>query len=305
MSHRILTGTASWTDPTLLACGRFYPPDARDAASRLRFYASRFRMVEADAGFYALPDPTLTHTWTQRTPPGFVFNIKAFRLFTGHATPVAALPREMRRDLALDDAPRDAVLYDNQIPDDWMRELWQRQLIALEPLRQSGQFGALHLQFAPWVRRDARGRARVQAAVRHASDVLTSVEFRHRSWFDGAAACRDTLAFERELGVVHTVVDAPQGFDNTVPDIWEASHDALALVRLHGRNSAAWNNRAGASSSRFQYEYSPEEIADLARRIAELSRRTRQTHVVLNTNYQDQGMTNAANLNRALALQPV
>ncbi|OZI32941.1 hypothetical protein CEG14_18875 [Bordetella genomosp. 1] len=302
MSARILTGTASWTDPTLLACGRFYPPEARDAASRLRFYASRFGLVEADASFYALADPAVSHTWTQRTPPGFVFNMKAFRLFTGHATPAAALPRDMRRDLGLDDAPDSAVLYDNQVPPEWLAEIWNRQLMALEPLRQADRLGALHLQFAPWVRRDARGMARVRAAIRHAREVPTTVEFRHRSWFDGAHATRETLAFERDLGVVHTVVDAPQGFDNTVPAVWETTSDALALVRLHGRNAASWNTRAGASSSRFQYEYTPEEIADLARRIAALAERSGQTHVVLNTNYQDQGVTNAANLNRALGL---
>ena len=39
MTDNILVGTASWTDKTLLACGRFYPPEANTPEARLRFYA--------------------------------------------------------------------------------------------------------------------------------------------------------------------------------------------------------------------------------------------------------------------------
>ena len=112
------------------------------------------------------------------------------------------------------------------------------------------------------------------------------------------AAALETLL--RALGMAHTVVDSPQGFANTVPPVWEASRDDLSLVRLHGRNAAAWNNRHGASSSRFTYEYSQDELAELAHRIRDLARRTRDTHVILNTNYEDQGMRNAQALVRAL-----
>lgn len=46
-------GTASWTDPTLSEL--FYPPSARSAEERLRFYAEQFNTVEVDSTFYALP----------------------------------------------------------------------------------------------------------------------------------------------------------------------------------------------------------------------------------------------------------
>ncbi|CPI19583.1 Protein of uncharacterised function DUF72 [Bordetella pertussis] len=100
---------------------------------------------------------------------------------------------------------------------------------------------------------------------------------------------------------MHTVVDSPQGFANSVPPVWARTHPELALVRLHGRNAGAWNNRAAASSSRFQYEYSPQELAELAERVRRLAERARQTHAVFNTNYEDQGMRNAAGLAAALA----
>ncbi|CFP19764.1 Protein of uncharacterised function DUF72 [Bordetella pertussis] len=64
---------------------------------------------------------------------------------------------------------------------------------------------------------------------------------------------------------------------------------------------AGSTDRAAASSSRFQYEYSPQELAELAERVRRLAERARQTHAVFNTNYEDQGMRNAAGLAAALA----
>jgi len=293
----ILTGTASWTDPTLLACGRFYPPDVRDAQSRLRHYASRFDTVEVDASYYALPDPHTAYLWTCRTPPGFVFNLKAFRAFTGHRIPLEALPADMRRDWP--EAP--SALYDTQLPESWRDELWRRFLLAVEPLRMADKLGAVHCQFPSWVRRDARGIARLRDCARRLEGLPMAAEFRHRSWFDGPAATRSTLALQRELGVAHTVVDAPQGMDDTVPAIWACTQPALAVVRLHGRNAAAWRAGGHASSSRFQYEYTSEELAELATRIQRLARQARRTQALFNTNYEDQGMRNAAGLAAALA----
>lgn len=127
-----------------------------------------------------------------------------------------------------------------------------------------------------------------------------AVEFRHRSWFMNAGATAWTLDWLREASMVHTIVDAPQGFDNTVPAVWASTHPDLAVIRLHGRNAAAWNDRSGSSSGRFQYEYSNEEIADLSGRLKGLAEQVRSTHVVLNTNYQDQGVRNAAAFTAAL-----
>lgn len=295
---RLLSGTASWTDPTLLACGRFYPPEVRSAEARLRFYASRFPMAEVDSSYYAMPTAENAYLWAQRTPDDFVFNIKAFRLFTGHQTPLSALPADIRRELP--DWP-EPVIYHDRMPADLRDELWRRYQLALEPLRMAGKLGAVHFQFPPWIRRDARGRARVADCARRMEEHLVSMEFRHRSWFDSPAATADTLAFERDLGVVHTVVDSPQGFDNTVPAVWECTHPELTLLRLHGRNTATWNVSGAASSGRFQYEYSEQELAELAERFSRLAAQSAQAHAVFNTNFEDQGMRNAAAFAAALA----
>lgn len=298
----ILTGTASWTDPTLLACGRFYPPHVRTPEARLRYYASQFKLVEVDATYYRLPNGQTAHLWDTRTPDDFVFHAKAFRLFTGHPSPRRALPTDIQRELIDDpnDASSDPMVFYHQLPTDLQDELWRRFLIALEPLRMAGKLAAVHFQFAPWVRRNARGVAWLRECARHMQEHVMAVEFRHRSWFETPAASAWTLALEREARMVHTVVDAPQGFDNTVPAVWESTHPELAVLRLHGRNVAAWNTTTDASSGRFQYEYSPAELAELAQRLKRLAEQVRHAHAVLNTNYQDQGMRNATGLAAAL-----
>ena len=46
----IRVGTASWTDRTMTARGVFYPDGVSTPEARLRYYASRLPMVEADIG---------------------------------------------------------------------------------------------------------------------------------------------------------------------------------------------------------------------------------------------------------------
>jgi uncharacterized protein YecE (DUF72 family) len=120
-----------------------------------------------------------------------------------------------------------------------------------------------------------------------------SVEFRNRIWFDGAHTM-STLAFERELGVVHTVVDAPPGFGNSVPAVWRATNDRFALVRLHGRNATSWGiTNSTASSDRFNYDYPDSELQDLVEPIRHLAHGVLETHVLFNNNMEDQGQRNA------------
>jgi uncharacterized protein YecE (DUF72 family) len=46
-----------------------------------------------------MPAPQVAQLWAGRTPPGFKFNVKAFRLFTGHQTSPAASPKDIATTL--------------------------------------------------------------------------------------------------------------------------------------------------------------------------------------------------------------
>lgn len=289
----ILVGTASWTDKTLIASGRFYPAKATSAEARLRYYASQFPLVEVDSSYYAMPAAATSQLWAERTPTGFVMNVKAFRLFTGHQTSPRVLPKDIREALGCPDA---GMLYYKDTPAEIRAELWRRFHQALVPLAASARLGLVHFQFPPWLVRNREGHAHVEHCAQAMDGYDLSVEFRHRSWFDGERAAR-TLAFERELGVAHTVVDGPQGFHNSVPALWQATHARYALVRLHGRNAQTWNIRGQtAASDRFNYDYAHDELAELAPRIRRLAESVGAVHVVFNNNMEDQGQRNARSL---------
>jgi uncharacterized protein YecE (DUF72 family) len=303
----ILVGTASWSSKTLVDSLRFYPPGVTSAEARLRYYAARFPLVEVDSSYYAMPAPATAQLWAERTPDGFVMNVKSFRLFTGHQTAPKVLPKDIRAALPAALAAKKFV-YVRELPAELVDECWRRFVEALRPLQRAGRLGMVHFQFPPWVLRNAAGYALVRGCVERiaaAEGHMVGVEFRHASWFAGAPAVASTLAFERELGVVHTVVDGPQGFSNSVPALWETTHPAIALLRLHGRNTQTWNIKgASDSSERFNYDYSPAELAALAVAVKRLAARARSTHVVFNNNMEDQGQRNAASFTELLRALP-
>ena len=290
----VLVGTASWTDKTLIACGRFYPPGAKTAEGRLRYYASQFPIVEVDSSYYAMPAPATSQLWAERTPEGFVMNVKAFRLFTGHQTEPHVLHKDLQLAMGGSLPPR---FFYRDLPSELIDELWKRFRECLLPLQAAGRLGLVHFQFPPWVVAGAPGRAQIEHCVERMSGFDLGVEFRHGTWFEGAAQQRETLRLLRELGVAHTVVDGPQGFSNSVPALWEATHPRYALLRLHGRNSATWNVKGQTSASdRFNYDYPEGELRRMVHRIQQLALTAMQTHVIFNNNMEDQGQRNARSL---------
>jgi len=292
----ILVGTASWTDKTLIASGRFYPKQSMSAEARLRFYASQFPLVEVDSSYYAMPAPATAQLWAERTPEGFVMNVKAFRLFTGHQTSPTVLHRDLQ---AATKWPRS--FYYRDVSSDLLDELWRRFHEALAPLAAAGRLGLVHFQFPPWLMCNREGHDHVRVCVERMAGFTVSVEFRHQSWF-AQRHLASTLAFERELGVVHTVVDGPQGFANSVPAVWEATHPGWSLARLHGRNRDTWNIQGATSASdRFNYDYGEAELGELAPSLRRLATRTQHTHVIFNNNMEDQGQRNARALIALLA----
>ncbi|HYE38793.1 MAG TPA: DUF72 domain-containing protein, partial [Ramlibacter sp.] len=220
----------------------------------------------------------------------FTFNVKAFRLFTGHQTPATALHRDIQRALGPDVA---RTLYYADLPPELRDELWRRFIEALAPLRSAGKLGAVHFQFAPWLLRDRASMAHVEHCAEKMAGHVVAAEFRQGTWFHGESL-EKTLDWERSLGLVHTVVDSPQGFANCVPCVWDVTNPRLAIVRLHGRNKETWNKKGlAASSARFDYQYSHDELAAMLPEVRHLATQAQAVHVVFNTNNEDQGQVGA------------
>ena len=131
----IYYGTSSWTDRTLLDSKAFYPPDARKPEDRLRYYAERFPLVEVDSSFYALPSERNAELWAERTPAGFVFNVKAFGLMTqprGRTT--KSLPQNVREMLPDGRGSRRRACTPRDLPPAAMDLVWEMFGSALAPL---------------------------------------------------------------------------------------------------------------------------------------------------------------------------
>ena len=297
----VLVGTASWADKSLVDSGKFYPPDVTSPEARLRYYASQFPLVEVDSSYYAIPLPATAQQWAERTPDHFTFNVKAFRLFTGHQTQPRVFPKDIQEALG---APLNENLYYRDVPQEIQQEIWGRFFQALEPLHAAGKLGAVHFQFAPWVTSGGQARQLVEHCVQVMGKTPMALEFRNASWWNERNR-ESTLAFEREHGLVNVVVDGPQGAGNSVPPVWEVTSPRLAIVRMHGRNHATWNLKGlKAASDRFNYDYAETELAEIAARVADLSQAVPMVHAVMNNNYEDQGQRNAKTLAALLAAAP-
>jgi uncharacterized protein YecE (DUF72 family) len=176
-------------------------------------------VVEVDSSYYALPTARNAQLWAQRTPQGFVFDVKAFRLFTGHHTPPEAFPKDIREAVGPTDKKN---LYYQDLPEEITAEMWRRFVTALVPLKQAEKLGAIVLQFPPWFVFRRASLERILNCVRHLAGYKVAVEFRNRTWFDEKHR-PDVLAFVREHDLVHVVVDEPQGFSSSIPAVWEVT----------------------------------------------------------------------------------
>jgi len=286
----ILVGNCSWTDPTLIACGRFYPPGTGSAESRLRFYATQFPLVEVDSTYYAPPSERNSRLWVERTPDDFIFDVKAFALLTGHGARPDRLPPALRAELAPGAAAkRNAYLRD--VSPRGVDLLWEIHREALAPLAEAGRLGAVLFQFPPWFHVGDESRVHLAAIRDRLPGFTIAVEFRGGGWMTNETAA-GTLAFLEANDLSYVSVDEPQGFPSSTPPVAEATGD-LAVVRFHGRNRDTWDARTAAASDRFNYLYDEAELRDWVPRVRHLARRATSVHVLFNNNYEDYGVRNA------------
>ena len=283
----IKIGATSWAERTLVASG-WYPPEAHTAEARLRYYASRFPVAENDSAYYAIPEDT--QLWVDRTPPGFTMNIKAHALLTGHYSDPRRLPLDIRKQLPGHLLERNRV-YPRDLGEPVMDEIGARFREALRPLYASGRLGVVLFQFPMWfpISRDhKRTLARIR---RRWEPYRVAVEFRNQTWMSPRNR-EETIETLRELGLVYTCVDEPQGFVSSVPPILVATAD-VALVRMHGRNAARWRHGADTAAELFEYLYSIGELHEWVPRIQRLAEQAAEVHLLFNNCHGDYAVRNA------------
>jgi len=300
----IRVGTASWTDPTLLQRGVFYPDGVSTPEDRLRYYTSCFPLVEVDATYYVPPTRAMTAAWAARSPDDFVFDIKAYALMTGHAAETKRMPDWLRRQLPRTLAS-DARVFAKDLPVPVVDDLWQRFAGALSPLQDANKLGPVLLQYPRWFSPSRASADSLRAARERLGSLRAAVEFRNPDWVTGRIAER-TFALLQELDLTYVIVDAPPGTRSSMPPVARVTTPDLSVVRLHGRRSAAWEATNQVVSERYRYLYDRPELEDWSVRIARLTARMRASgsfpdmaharqgvHVVFNNCHANYGTTNA------------
>jgi uncharacterized protein YecE (DUF72 family) len=281
MAATVRIGTCSWADEGLVK--HWYPRGVSSAEARLRYYAERFDVVEVDSPFYRLPSPETAAKWAERTPPDFVFHVKASAAMTGHEeAELEAAFREFRD--------------------------------AFQPLEASGKMRGVLLQYHPRVKKSPEALEELTRVRGLLEPLVALVEFRHRSWV-AEDELPDTLRFLERHGLAFVSVDSPPTrATNVVPTIAAVTHP-VAYVRFHGRNWRTWNIRnAKSSAERFDHMYSEEELAEWIEPMERLAGEAEEVYALMNNNRDDfaprsarilRGLLDEAGIPATGAVEPV
>jgi len=301
----IVVGICAWADPALIEDGSFYPRKSMTAEARLRFYADVFDVVEVNSSYYAIPDVRNVARWVERTPPGFVFHVKAFAPMTGHRARLEALPAEMRALLPA--APRVTPRGEVEaaiLPPEAVDAAFVLFRAAVRPLAEAGKLGYVLFQFAPWVHYGTAQLDDLAGLRARLPGCALAVEFRHRSWFPEHA--EETLRALREFGLAHVIVDAP-ATANAVPRV-VAVTAPTAVLRLHGRNAGGWlrqlRGEKPAVREKYDYLYSETELRALVPEVEALTDDAERVFISFNNNNRAYPVQNALMMRRLLG-QPV
>ncbi len=289
-----MVGTASWTDPTLVRTDLFYPRSIKTAEERLRFYASQFNTVEVDSSYYTLLAENTARVWAERTPPGFMFNIKAFAMLTQHPAEVQRLPGALKQLLS-DSERKERRL--GRPSAEVLNLAFDMFWSSLAPLKEAGKLGMLLFQFPPYFTPKSANFDYIASLRERLPQAELAIEFRHPGWVEEQAPRRQTMEFLRRHGLCYVSVDCPAG-PSIMPTFFAATSDQL-YARFHGRNRDNWFKKGVTAAERFKYLYAERELQQSAEKIRRVA--VKRAYVIFNNCYSNFGVMNAATMAQILA----
>src|SRR5512132_3076041 len=290
----IVVGTSSWADPGFV---EYWYPKGLPAKERLRFYTERFEAVELNSSFYAIPATSTVEGWAKVTPKGFCIDVKLHRLLSHHAAQLKELPADLRDEAETTDRGR--VKLDPGLQDEMVR----RTAEAMKPLADAGKLGSYLLQLTPAFDPRRNELDELAPIIEGLAPVPVAVEFRRRSWaspkrFEGVL---DWLSAHE---AVFVCVDTPPGDHVPIfPPIDAVTNDSLAYMRCHGRNTEGYLHGRSVAE-RFDYDYSKEELEEIAGRAGALDAEAEQVHVMFNNNARELAPKAARGLRTILGQDP-
>jgi uncharacterized protein YecE (DUF72 family) len=271
----IRVGTAGWSYADWK--GIVYPARAPAGFDPLAFHASLFDTNEINSTFYRIPAVRSTRDWARRVAHNrrFAFTAKLFRGFTHERT--AGSPEE------------------------------KEFLEAMKPLAGEGRLAEVLVQFPVSFRNIAENRSLLASVLERFEALPLAAEFRHSSWDR-----EDALQILRSHDAVFVNIDQPWIGDN----LRTTDHAApgRAYHRFHGRNAAKWFGPNTSNEERYDYLYTPEQMAKAAGRLTRSAESaasleagsprgaagTAGVTAILNNHFRGQAVANAIQLQHLL-----
>jgi uncharacterized protein YecE (DUF72 family) len=244
--------------------GTVYPPHG-SRFDHLAYLSSFFNTIEINSPFYRIPPPTHSKSWTRRVSsnPDFKFTTKVFRGFTHEEAQLGGEEIKAFRNY-------------------------------LDPLVDADRLGAVLLQY-PWsFKNTPESLEKLEKLFRAFDGYPLALEVRHGSFQN-----EEFVRFLEDHNVAWVNVDQPLFHESVKPA--EITTGPLAYVRLHGRNYEKWFAH-NETWERYNYLYSPEELAPWVERIRGMAR-GKEAYVITNNHFRGQAIVNAVDLQLALGQQ--
>ena len=291
---RILVGTSSWADPGFV---EDWYPRGLPARDRLAWYAERFEAVEVNSSFYAVPEERTVRRWVEQTPDDFVFDYKLHRLLSRHSAPLDSLPPSLRESART--TSRGRVVLRPELEQAMVEET----LAAIAPLEEAGKFGAFLLQLTPAFAPKDHKLDELSGLLKALAPRPVAVELRHRAWVHGERA-HETFDFLSDHDAAFVGVDAPPGDHLTImPPVDAVTNPKLAYMRAHGRNTEGYLTGRSVAE-RFGWEYTGDELEEIAGRARSLAEQADVVHVQFNNNRSANAPTSAREVRQKLGQDP-
>ncbi|MGH7419159.1 MAG: DUF72 domain-containing protein, partial [Candidatus Rokuibacteriota bacterium] len=122
MTTEYRVGLCAWQDKSMIQEGSFYPIKSMKAEDRLWWYSRFFDAVEVNSTFYAPLSAQNGVLWVKRTPPGFLFSVKAYALLTGHHLDAGRLPPSLQEMVPARARPNARGQWENAVFGEGARE---------------------------------------------------------------------------------------------------------------------------------------------------------------------------------------
>jgi uncharacterized protein YecE (DUF72 family) len=242
--------------------GPFYPPKIK-ASEMLGYYAREFSAVEIDSSYYGVPTVQTVESMAARTPESFRFSFKVPQTVTHTPDPGASIHD-------------DAGVF----------------CASLQPMLKARKLACVLAQFPNAFKPETHGRDYLRRVADALAGLPLVVEFRNRRWQQP-----ETLELLHRLGIGYCNADMPALEGLLAPSADVTSN--VGYVRFHGRNARQWWR--GSNVTRYDYEYTPQELVPWTDRIAEIDDRASATYVFFNNHANGRAPRNAEMLAAMLA----